>query len=123
MAVVTQGVILAHVNHPVVTHNEKELVEIPDPDGGEPTIVEEWVPVYANPGDVIDVAHWHNVGAWQERGHITLLNPSETREYLASQAQASAPAPAAEATPVEGDQADQPAADKPEAKSAKTKKE
>lgn len=82
MAPVVHGTVLAVVNTPIVTHNVKELVEIPGEEGEEPTIAEEWVPVYANPGDIIDVAAWHGIGAYQERGQITLLTPSDAKAHL-----------------------------------------
>lgn len=79
-AVTDHGVILARVNTPLVVGRKtvEEIVEGPD---GEVYEDVRYQDITAHPGDIIDVAHWHAIGAYVERGQITLLGPADAELY------------------------------------------
>lgn len=68
---------LVQVLQPIVLRNDRELQE-----GEDGEVYEIDVPVFANPGDIIDVSGWHDIGAYVNRGQIRILGPEEHRSYV-----------------------------------------
>jgi len=66
-------------------HNEKVTRQFTDVDGEVHDLEEEVTIVhYAEPGEVIDVSHWHDVQAYVSQGMIQLLTPDQVQQYEAS---------------------------------------
>lgn len=120
MAVATDGRVLAVVQSRLQVANEKVAVEVVNPnDPDDKRIVEQWEPVFANPGDVIDVAHWNAIGAYVERGQITLLSPAEVRAHIEAEKAAATTPPKSEVVPPAGQ--DEPKTQGRKPQPAKTK--
>jgi hypothetical protein len=54
-----------------------ELQEVPNPDDptGEMLIEEVTVPLFADPGDEVDISEWANVEAYVRQGWIHMVTP------------------------------------------------
>jgi hypothetical protein len=88
--------VLAVARRSLQIRNEMEMRELPlKNDKGEPaidratgkqmtTVVPVWIPVYCEPGTIIDVSDWTNAGAYENRGEIQILGPMEAKEAWAA---------------------------------------
>ena len=84
--------VLAVARRSLQIRNDLEMREFPlqddegqpaiDPETGKvrTTIMPTWIPVFCEPGTIIDVSEWKNAGAYENRGEIQILGPVEARQ-------------------------------------------
>jgi hypothetical protein len=84
--------VLAVARKSLQIRNELEMQEFPlQDDQGQPAIDPAtgkvrteirptWIPVFCEPGTVIDISEWKNAGAYENRGEIQILGPVEARQ-------------------------------------------
>lgn len=107
--------VLAVARRALQIRNELEMREVPlqddegqpaiDPETGKvrTTVLPTWVPIFCEPGTILDVSDWKNAGAYENRGEIQILGPMEAKQAWAElkkeAKEQSAPAPAPEPEP------------------------
>lgn len=91
VALQNTGLAFAHVLQPgLCIGKTKELVEIADPEGGDPIITEVEVKEMAEVGSVIDVTGWAWIQSYVERGQLSLLSPEQVKQHMDAQPKAEA---------------------------------